>query len=168
MRKSSVPDKSLRGDKRKKRTPRLSRIGFLVIGVLCAIGLGTVVFSQSAKNNRAKAPKTAPQADNKTYIPTREITVDRQTGQIRKPTAEETKELVDYLKSATNRSTADLPVVTRADGSRQVTLGGRLGTVALARPAADGTMEVRCVTTMEEATEFLGLVESNSAAAQNQ
>ncbi len=163
MKKTLVPDKSRQGVKSSKRVPRLSRIGILCIAIICAIGLGTVVFSQSAKHGRAKSPKTAPKADNKTYVPTREITVDKQTGEVRKPNVEETKELVDYLSSALNPSTDDIPVVTRDDGSRQMTLGGRLGPVALARPAADGTMEVRCVTTMEEATEFLGLVESTSA-----
>lgn len=160
MKKTLLPDRSRQGEKSKKRIPRLSRIGIIVVAIICAIGLGTVVFSQSAKNGRAKSPKTAPKANNKTYVPTREITVDKQTGQVRKPTTEETTELVDYLNSALNPSTDDIPVVTRANGSRQMTLGGRLGPVALARPAADGTMEVRCVTTMEEATEFLGLVES--------
>ena len=148
----------------KKRSSRLARIGILLIALVAAVGLGTVVFSQSAKNGRAKSPKTAPQASHKTYVATREITVDQQTGQVRKPTTQETKELVDYLSSALNRSTDDIPVVTRADGSRQMTLGGRLAPVTIARPAADGTMEVRCVTTMEEATAFLGLEETSDQA----
>lgn len=153
-----------KGKQTKKRSSRPARFGIILIAIIAAVGLGTVVFSQSGKNGRAKSPKTAPQASRKTYVATREITVDQQTGQVRKPTAQETTELVDYLSSALNRSTDDIPVVTRADGSRQMTLGGRLGPVTIARPAADGTMEVRCVTTMEEATAFLGLEETSDQA----
>ena len=39
-------------------------------------------------------------------------------------------------------------------------LQDRLQSVVLARPNADGTSELRCVTTFEEAAEFLGLVEA--------
>lgn len=155
------------GKQTKKRFSRLARIGILLVALVSAIGLGTVVFSQSAKQGRNKSPKTPPAAQtNKKYVATREITVDPQSGQIRKPNADELKELVDYLRTATNRSTADIPVVTRANGSRQMTLEGRLGPIAIARPRPDGTMEVRCVTTMEEATAFLGLEESTSEEAQ--
>jgi uncharacterized protein HemX len=160
MKKDPQNGQSSQAKQTKKRSSRLARVGILLIALVAAVGLGTVVFSQSAKNGRAKSPKIAPQANKKTYVPTREITVDPQTGQVRKPNAEETKELVDYLSSALNRSTADIPVVTRADGSRQMTLEGRLAPIALGRPRADGTMEVRCVTTMEEATAFLGLEET--------
>ena len=41
-------------------------------------------------------------------------------------------------------------------------LKGRFGGVVLGRANADGTTEVRCVFTMEEAEEFLGLVASTS------
>ena len=151
----------------KKRSSRLARIGIVLVAIIAAVGLGTVVFSQSAKQGRNKTPKSTPASQhNKKYVATQEITVDPQSGAIRKPNAEELQQLVDYLESATNRSTADIPVVTRADGSRQMTLEGRLAPIAIGKPRADGTMEVRCVTTMEEAAAFLGLEESTSDQAQ--
>src|SRR5215210_1499305 len=100
MKKSLLPDQSHQGDKRKKRVFSLTRIGILLIAVTIAIGLGTVVFSQSSKQNRMKSPKTTPQSRNqKTYVATQEINVDAQTGKLRKPTAEETRTLVENLKS---------------------------------------------------------------------
>jgi uncharacterized protein HemX len=167
MKKDPRNGKPSQGKETKKRFSRLARIGIVLVAIVAAIGLGTVVFSQSSKQGRNKTPQTAPAPqNNKKYVATQEITVDPQTGAIRKPNADELKQLVDYLKVATNRSTADIPVVTRADGSRQMTLEGRLAPIAIAKPRADGTMEVRCVTTMEEATAFLGLEESTSDQAQ--
>jgi len=45
-------------------------------------------------------------------------------------------------------------------------LEGRFGGVVLGRAHADGTTEVRCVFTMEEAAEFLGLEEDLGLGAQ--
>jgi hypothetical protein len=128
---------------------------------LLVVGVG-VALSQGAGQDRRKTPKQQP-GTNKTYVPTREITVDQQTGQVRKPTAEETQQLVASLSSMLNPSTDGLTGRTLSDGTRQVTLEGRLAPVAIARPREDGTMEVRCVTSFEEALDFLGLVEAGTA-----
>jgi hypothetical protein len=102
------------------------------------------------------------QGRGKKYVGTREIVVDRQTGQLRRPTAEETQKLVDDLSTLVNQSAENLNTVP-ANGAVALDLDGRFGSVALARPNPDGTTEVRCVTTFEEAAEFLGLVEDVSA-----
>lgn len=153
------------GEPRAKRRAGMLRLAIMA-AVVMVFGLG-VVFTQASKQDRAKTPKAAPASqDKKVYVATKEITVDQETGKARKPTAQETEELVATLKAMTNRSTEGLTAKTLADGTKQVTLEGRFGPVALARPAADGTMEVRCVTSMEEATAFLGLVEAGSAEHQ--
>lgn len=157
-----IPRKGMRHGK------RLGRLVALLATVVLVLGLG-VVFTKASRQGegRLKTPKAAPQSGSaKTYVPTREITVDKQTGQVRKPTADETRELVDQLRAMTSRSTEGLAAKTLADGTKQVTLEGRFAPVALARPRADGTMEVKCVTTFEDATEFLGLVESGAEQAQ--
>ena len=51
------------------------------------------------------------------------------------------------------------PIATLANGTKAVNIDGRFQSVMLARPNEDGTSELRCVTTFEEAAEFLGLVE---------
>jgi hypothetical protein len=141
---------------------RPSRALVPLAAVILLVGLW-VVLTHASGSGRAKTPtQAAPQAQ-KTYVPTREITVDKQTGKARKPTAEETQQLVASLSSMLSKSTDGLTAKTLADGTRQVTLEGRFAPVAIARPRADGSMEVRCVTSFDEAADFLGLVESGSA-----
>jgi hypothetical protein len=143
---------------------RAARVLAPLAAVVLVVGLW-VALTHASGQGRIKTPKAAPQSQaGKTYVPTREITVDKQTGKVRKPTAEETQELVASLSSMLSRSTEGLTARTLPDGARQVTLEGRFAPVAIARPRADGTMEVRCVTSFDEAADFLGLVESGSAA----
>jgi hypothetical protein len=154
----------------RKRVPRGARrrLFAIVATVTLVLGLG-VVFTQASRQGqgRLKTPKGAPRtSDGKTYVATRDIHVDPQTGAARKPTAAETQELVATLKQLTSRSTEGLAARTHADGTKQVSLEGRFGTVTLARPGADGKMETLCVESFEEAAEFLGLVEAGAAQAQ--
>jgi hypothetical protein len=142
-----------------------ARLVALLATVVLVLGLG-VVFTQASRQGggRVKSPKAAPlQRDGKTYVATREITVDQQTGKVRKPTADETRELVDQLRVMTSRSTEGLTAKTLPDGTKQVTLEGRFGPVTIARPRADGSMEVKCVTSFEDAADFLGLVDAEQA-----
>ena len=99
------------------------------------------------------------QGNGKKYIATRDITVDKQTGQLRKPTAEETEALVAQLTAMTNQSTEGLEQTSATNGVF-VDLQERFQSTILARPNPDGTSELRCVATFEEAAEFLGLVEA--------
>jgi hypothetical protein len=105
---------------------------------------------------------SAQQGRSKKYVATRAITVDRQSGQLRLPTAEETQELVDRLVAMTDRSTDGLQTTALANGTTRVDLQGRFASVMLARPNPDGTSEVRCVNSFAEAADFLGLVEDPS------
>jgi hypothetical protein len=102
------------------------------------------------------------QRRNKKYVATRAITVDPQTGTLRLPTPQETQELVDSLVEMTNRSMDGLEVRTLANGTKSVDIDGRFQSVMLARPSEDGTWEMKCVTTFDEATEFLGIVEDKT------
>jgi len=99
---------------------------------------------------------------NKKYVATRPIKVDQQTGTLRLPTPQETQELVDSLVEMTNRSTDGLQITTLANGTKSVDIDGRFQSVMLARPSEDGTWEMKCVTTFDEATEFLGIVEDKT------
>ena len=99
------------------------------------------------------------QGNGKKYVATRDITIDKQTGQLRKPTAEETDALVAQLAAMTNQSAEGLQQTAGTNGVF-VDFQERFQSTVLARPNSDGSSELRCVTTFEEAAEFLGLVEA--------
>ena len=80
------------------------------------------------------------------------LRVDKSTGKLRKITAEEARELVATLTNITNRR--DVSAETRPDGAEVVQMAG-FGHVMVARPNEDGTSDVRCVSTVDEAVEFL-------------
>jgi hypothetical protein len=122
--------------------------------ILLLIGGAPLVFSQTTQQTPAK--------NGKKYVATKEIIFDKASGQLRKPTVEETEALVDQISSLTNRSAEGLKVVAHDNGTKSMSLEGRFNAVVLGRALADGTTEVRCVTTMQEAMEFLGLEESTS------
>jgi hypothetical protein len=153
------------------RLPRLSSRVPLPVLLLIA---PAIVFA--APDARAAAPvertHTLPQrraaADPRLWVGDLPIHVDRRTGRARKPTAGEAGQLVAWLHGALDRPSADPQPVARPDGIRQVRLEGRLGSVVLARPRGDGTLETRCVTTFDAAVAFLGLHPLESAAAPEQ
>jgi hypothetical protein len=70
--------------------------------------------------------------------------------------------MVDQIKSLTNRSTDGLTSTQHPNGMVSIDLEGRANGVVLGRANADGTTEVRCVFSIEEAAEFLGLEETTS------
>ena len=148
--KASSTQQSLKG---KKRSASRKRIGLVFLMLLIAIAGITLAFSKSTSQARSG------QGQQKRYIATREVTVDQTTGQRRKPTDEEIDALVAQVSALTNRSSEGLTVTKRPDGSQMVDLEDRFNNVALARANEDGSTSVRCVTSMEEAAEFLGLQE---------
>lgn len=161
-----TPDKVKRH--KKSRLTKTRIVALLAMAVL-VIGLGTIVFSQSSqdKHKRAKTPKGAPaKTDGKNYVATKEIIFDQESGKLRKPTTEETQQLVTQLSSLTNRTTDGLTGKHLSNGTKQINLEGRFGGVVLGRAREDGSTEIRCVTTMEEGVAFLGLEDSSSAQGQ--
>jgi hypothetical protein len=65
--------------------------------------------------------------------------------------------MVLQISQLTNRSTEGLTEMPAANGGVAMDLQGRFRSVILGRANADGTTEVRCVFSIEEAAEFLGL-----------
>jgi hypothetical protein len=100
------------------------------------------------------------------YVPTKAIVVDAATHATRKPTAAEVDQLMVTIKPLANQGKGNRPT-PKANGATSLRLDDSYGTVVLARPAADGTFETRCVSTFAEAVEFLGLkaVAADSPAA---
>lgn len=132
-----------------KGRPSPARLVASLAVFVLLVGVWTMVSSQSAQQGKG----------GKKYVATEEIILDKASGKLRKPTAEETQVMVDQVSSLTNRSSDGLAVNTQANGMKLVNLEGRFNGVVLGRANADGTTEVRCVFTMEEAAEFLGLQE---------
>lgn len=101
----------------------------------------------------------SPQSHGKKYVATKPIVLDKTTHQVRLPNDAELQAMVDQISSLTNRSTEGLQAKTRPDGTKQINLQGRFNEVVIARANPDGTMETRCVESIEEAAAFLGLEE---------
>ncbi len=151
MRPKALPGR-VKGPKNSGKTAaRRTKIGIILSVVAVALAIGTIALS-----------RTPTQAQRTRYVATKEIVADKVTGRLRKPTAQETDQMVAQLKSLTNRSTDGLKEVKQANGTVSMDLQGRFGGVVLGRAKADGTTEIRCVFTMEEAEEFLGLVPASS------
>jgi len=99
----------------------------------------------------------------KKYKATRPFVPDKQTGEIRMPTQQEVDEIVSNLDALGQRPTETLQQSAQANGAVSLDLDGGFGGIVLGRPNADGTWETKCVFTVEEGAEFLGLVEDDSA-----
>lgn len=95
----------------------------------------------------------------KKFKATRAFVVDRQTGAVRMPTAAEVDAVVTTLAALGQQPAETLASTTSPTGAVAVDLAGGFAGVFLARPSEDGTWETRCVFTVEEGAEFLGLVE---------
>jgi hypothetical protein len=121
---------------------------FVALTLLCAAVAASVAL-----------PRNSSQASPKKYKATKEIVLDKTTGRLRKPTQEETDAMVSRISVLTNRSSEGLTVNQRSNGMKSVDLQGRLNSVVLGRANADGTTEIRCVFSIEEAADFLGLEE---------
>ena len=142
----------------RQKNKRLVRFAAISAVIVAIVGITTVVLSQD-KNSASKGSLRQEPTKEKKYVATREIIFDQASGKLRKPTDEETQTLVAQVSKLTNRSSEGLTIETDPNGKKLVNLEGRFNGVVLGRANADGTTEVRCVFTMEEAAEFLGLEE---------
>ena len=122
-------------------------IAAILAGLVLAVAVGVVGFSPK--------PSTA---QGKRYKATKEIVRDQRTGALRKPTEAETVEMVAQISQLANRSTEGLTQTPLANGIA-MDLQGRFQGVVLGRANPNGSTDVKCVFTIEEAAEFLGLEE---------
>ena len=76
-------------------------------------------------------------------------------GKLRQPTHAEAKQLLDGLKSMTNKSTEGLPVTYWADGTMSMDLSGAFLHVWVAYAGADGAVQNACVDSPEAASALL-------------
>jgi hypothetical protein len=146
----------------KQATRRASAV---VVATAVALAIGASVGAQSVDKAAQRAQKAkqaiasvqANPADTRSYVAERNIIKDSASGQFRRPTTDETRKLVDELKTMLSPAVSDLQATAVAGGGSRIGAQGRFTEVIIARPAADGRMETRCVSSLEEAAEFLGL-----------
>ena len=105
------------------------------------------------------APVGAAAVAPKKFKATRAFVVDKQTGVVRMPTPAEVDAVVTTLTALGQQPSESLAQATQANGAVSVDLAGGFSGILLARPNEDGTWETRCVFTVEEGAQFLGLVE---------
>ncbi|MGH9871575.1 MAG: post-PEP-CTERM-1 domain-containing protein [Pyrinomonadaceae bacterium] len=125
-----------------------TRVGVIVaLVILCAAVAASIAL-----------PRSSSHASPKKYKATKETILDKATGTLRKPTPSEVDSMVDQISSLTKRP-SDGPTTTFANGTTMMDLQGGFNGVMLGRATADGGTEMRCVFTLEEALDFLGLEE---------
>ena len=143
---------------RKTRSRAWILITILASAVTLAVVVGAIVSSPTAEAQQESSRQPQAPADDATVeFANQRITIDAQTGRLRKPTVEEARAMVETITGLTDRSTKGLKVERGPHGVKHVDLKGRFQSVVLAKPNPDGTNEIRCVTSMEEAADFLGL-----------
>lgn len=145
-------------ESRKRGRAGLSKTKLVIlIAAIAAISVTLFLAGTKSSNSAYASP-----ANQKKYKATRAFVVDRDTGERRLPNQEEIDEVVSQLSALAARP-EDVPQNLGADGTVTADLGGGYGGVLLARPDDAGAFETRCVFSLEEGAEFLGLVEDNSA-----
>jgi len=132
--------------KASSRSPKRIAIAAILSGLVLAVALG--VMGVTPKSSTAQGKK---------YRATKEVVRDQATGELRKPTEAETDAMVAQISQLTNRSSEGLTQIPSAKGGTVMNLEGRSQSVILGRANPDGTTEVRCVFSVEEAAEFMGL-----------
>jgi hypothetical protein len=117
---------------------------------LASLTAGTSVSAQAAPGQAKK------------FKATRAFVVDKQSGDVRLPTQEEIDQIVQNLSTLGQRPDGSLPQSAAANGGVAMDLDGGFAGILLGRPNGDGTFETKCVFTLEEGAEFLGLVQDDA------
>jgi hypothetical protein len=135
------------GSPKAKNSRRPIAIAAVLTGLALAVAFGALGFSP--KSSTAQAKK---------YKATKEIVRDNATGELRLPTPAETDAMVAQISQLANRSTEGLKETPLANGVA-TDLQGRFQGVVLGRANPNGGTDVKCVFSIEEGADFLGLVQ---------
>ena len=134
-----------------------------LLGAVAAVSILIVALAGAAPLAANANPSPDQAAKAKRYKASRAFVVDKQSGDVRMPTQQEVDEVVANLSTLGQRPTETLQESSQASGAVSVDLDGGFGGIILARPNGDGTWETRCVFTLEEGAEFLGIVEDDAS-----
>lgn len=117
------------------------------------LGLTTLAVAQRAANGNPDKDKTPLSAIDHSG---QQAAVDAK-GKLRQPTPEELQALSDALAAKLDQTIDESKIQRNADGSMAVFAGDSNMNFILIKTNADGTTSTRCVETMQQAREFLGL-----------
>jgi len=112
-----------------------------IAGAMTMLSGDVLVNAQEA--NRAE--------DTAVKLAGRKIRIDKNTGKLRDLSQQEARELVSTLTAMTTRTES---VAGTPNGAALVQMNG-FDHVLVGRPNADGTVDVRCVSSVDEAASFL-------------
>ena len=132
-------------------TTRRARLGMLALGLAGALMLrsgDTPVNAQESNRGEDAAVKLAG----------RKVRIDKNTGKLRDLSQQEARELVATLTAMTTRTES----VAATSGGRALTQFNGFDHVLVARPNENGTNDVRCVNSLEEAVAFLSQTPATS------
>jgi hypothetical protein len=125
-------------------TTRRVRFGMLALGLAGALMLlsgDTPVTAQESNRGEDAAIKLAG----------RKVRIDKNSGKLRDLSQQEARELVATLTAMTTRTES----VAATSGGRALTQFNGFDHVLVARPNENGSNDVRCVNSLEEAVAFL-------------
>ncbi len=132
------------------------KAAYVVIFSIALVIAGIAIFTNSPQTGRTVSAQS--DRAQKKYRGTRRIVKDAATGEFRLPTEDEARTTVADLARLTKRPEG-LPSVNAQSGGVSVDLDEAFAGTFVGRPNADGTIETKCVFTLEEGLEFLGFVE---------
>jgi len=127
------------------------KLGSVWIAALALLFSQQAVASNAGKHD---AESLAKEADERPGASGAAAAADRQ-GKLRAITPEEARALVDAIAPYVSQSGEGLTAVRQPNGVMAIDLQDRFQSVSLARTGTDGHVEVRCVGTKEEASQFL-------------
>ncbi|MEO6119809.1 MAG: hypothetical protein ABIP12_03895 [Terriglobales bacterium] len=139
------------------RSPKAVALDALLVGALLL--LSTPVFAQRAATSDRAADEKAKQES--VTAPTgaasgiANISVSAKTSQLREPTRDEVELLLEGMAPSLSTSTEGLELVRHDNGAISLDLQGRFQNITIAKIEADGSISQRCVTSKEEARQFL-------------
>jgi hypothetical protein len=123
---------------------RRVRLAMLGIGVASAMML-------LSGDDRASAQESNRGEDAAVTLAGRKIRIDKGSGKLRELSPQEARELVSTLTAMTTRTER---VADKPGGASLVKLEG-FDHVLIGRPNENGTVDVQCVSTVEDAVSFL-------------
>jgi hypothetical protein len=123
-----------------------------VRAAMLGIGLAGAMMMMRSGDAPVNAQESNRGEDAAVQLAGRKVRIDKQSGKLRDLSQQEARELVSTLTTMTTRT--ETPAARTQSGAGLVRMNG-FDHVLVARPNEDGSNEVRCVGSLEEAVSFL-------------
>jgi len=133
------------------------RFGRVIRLTLLGGALAAAAIAMASPAALAQATQAGPRSreDLVAKITGKKIRMDKATGTVRAITADEARELIDGIIAATDRTGVGLEPTAGPGGAQMIDIEGHFGHVVISRYNPDGSISLRCVSTADEAADFL-------------